>query len=661
MEENSLNKNYLRINKQTNLQMSAILCALAAIIASSKTSSWHVTILFLLFSLFTSLLASILYSSYIYPAFLSKLRHLSGPSIFELSLLERYYIIKPSNAMDTTQRQLDRMNTYGPLVRYLGVFNEERVLVSDPQAIRHILLSNSYNYKKMDRFAKMYHILLGEGLLTSDGQTHQEQRKMINKSIKMRQIKGFMPAMMRATRKLTQTWVKAFEAADGERGSEVGGDSKRHFYEGTTDLIWSLHKSDENHDDTSSSSSSSSNKKLVIDVLQAVDQTALDIIGQAAFGITFSSPNYRKKGLLEAYRFVTNGGATSRDLVLVSIFPGYLEWPLSRCRKILNALNTIWIAAKEQVRLTEEALRKMQVEDAVAVAAVKTSQTQGQGSGQDSGTLERLKISKMEHIDGSDDYVDDTNNSKEEDERVFKSDDKHVDFLSAMVQHNLDSASNDGSESFQLSSQQLVDQCMTFMSAGHDTSAANLTWLLYLLSTHPEVQIKLRQELLTLPTNDGDMPYTYEAINKLPFLDAVVSESMRVFPPVPAVARVVAEDDVLCDQKIPAGTTVVIHIAALQRLKSVWGPDAEEFVPERWLDKSREAELAAAKWTYLPFISGTRVCVGQKFALLEVKMVIHALVTRFMFEPLPGFQWKKASLLAWRPTPGMKLVVMYEA
>ncbi|KAF9901390.1 hypothetical protein EC991_006210 [Linnemannia zychae] len=552
--------------------------------------------------------------------------------------------------MDATQRQLNRINTYGPLVRYLGAFNEERVLVSDPQAIRRILLSNSYNYKKMDRFAKMYHIVLGEGLLTSDGKVHQDHRKMINKSIKLRQIKGLMPVMMRSIRKLTETWVKAFDVFDGGKGSVVvGGDSDegQHSCQEFTDYIHCL------NDETSPSSSN----HLVIDVLRAVDQTALDIIGLAAFGIEFSSPKYIKKGLSEAYRIVTNGGIASRDLVMLSFFPGYFEWPFDRCRRNLNALNTLWAVVKEQVRLKQEAMRDIRAEGDAAADST-TSVLPDQNHGQGSGTLRRLKVSKMERTDSSSDNADDTNNSKEEEgDRTVKSDEEHVDFLSAMIQHNLSTANTDDRDTFQLSSQQLLDQCMTFLSAGHDTSAASLTWLLYLLSTHPEVQTRLRQELLTLSTDDGDKPYTYEAINQLPYLDAVVTESMRVFPSVPVTARVAVEDDALCDQLIPAGTTVVIHMAALQRLKSVWGPDAEDFVPERWLDKSREAELTAAKWTYLPFISGTRVCVGQKFALLEIKMLVHALVSGFVFEPLPGFRWKKALLLAWKPIPGMKLIV----
>ncbi|KAG0195408.1 hypothetical protein BGX28_001485 [Mortierella sp. GBA30] len=221
-------------------------------------------------------------------------------------------------------------------------------------------------------------------------------------------------------------------------------------------------------------------------------------------------------------------------------------------------------------------------------------------------------------------------------------------------------------EDGKLTDQELKDQILTFLAAGHETTSTTVTWILYVFSTHPEVQRRVREEFLTEigRPSEGKIP-SYDALNSLPYLNACVKELLRFIPPVPTVSRVATEDDNILGYDIPKGTQVFMSPAALHKLKSVYGEDAEEFKPERWIDPTKMADNQSStkfvtndmNWAYVPFLTGPRNCVGSKFAQIETKVILYYLLTSLEFHPSPGFTFKKHARVTMRPNPGMKLLV----
>lgn len=251
-------------------------------------------------------------------------------------------------------------------------------------------------------------------------------------------------------------------------------------------------------------------------------------------------------------------------------------------------------------------------------------------------------------------------------------DENSKDLMSILIRGNEQVGSlEDG----KLTETELKDQILTFLAAGHETTSVTVTWMLYIFSIYPEVQTKVRNEMLAHigrpSSEDGSHPtLTYDALASLPYLGACVKELLRYIPPVPTTSRVAVEDDTILGYDIPKGTQVFMSPAALHKLKSVYGEDAEEFKPERWLDRDTAAAISgeevAAKttyvtaemnWAYQPFLSGPRNCIGSKFALIETKILLYYLLLNLEYHPAPGFTFKKVARVTWRPTPGMKLLV----
>lgn len=209
------------------------------------------------------------------------------------------------------------------------------------------------------------------------------------------------------------------------------------------------------------------------------------------------------------------------------------------------------------------------------------------------------------------------------------------------------------------------------MAAGHETTSTTVTWMLHVFSTHPEVQRKARQELLDhigLPTTSetNNCPLSYDTLNALPYLGACVKELLRFIPPVPTTSRVAAQDDTILGYDIPKGTQIILSAAALHKLKSVYGDDADEFKPERWMDPSlfSEEEKESIKfvtpdmtWAYVPFLTGPRNCIGSKFATIETKILLYYLLINLEYAPVPGFKFSKSPRVTMKPYPGMRLIV----
>ncbi|SPJ77997.1 related to Fum15 protein (cytochrome P450 family protein) [Fusarium torulosum] len=196
-------------------------------------------------------------------------------------------------------------------------------------------------------------------------------------------------------------------------------------------------------------------------------------------------------------------------------------------------------------------------------------------------------------------------------------------------------------ESGGFTDENLVDQLMTFLAAGHETTASAMTWAIYMLSRYPDMQSRLREEVRErLPSVDSDVDITSLDIDRMPYLNAVCSEVLRYYAPVPLTMRDAAYDTTILGQPIPKGSRIVIVPWATHFDETLWGPDAGQFNPERWLPSGGESGTADRKaasggansnYAFLTFLHGPRSCIGSSFAKAEFACLLAAWIGRFEF------------------------------
>ncbi|KAF1852036.1 cytochrome P450 3A4 [Cucurbitaria berberidis CBS 394.84] len=226
------------------------------------------------------------------------------------------------------------------------------------------------------------------------------------------------------------------------------------------------------------------------------------------------------------------------------------------------------------------------------------------------------------------------------------------DILSIMIRSN------------DFSDENLVDQLLTFLAAGHETTSSALTWASYLLSTHPDVQARLRLEIHeSLPdpkvlSNPGfDVAGLLE---RMPYLNGVCNEVLRLFPTIPVSSRISIRDTTVAGHFVPKGTTLLVVPWAINRNPALWGADSEDFVPERWIDKDKgQATMnggADSNFAFLTFLHGPRSCIGERFARAELRALLAAFVGSFEMQMAdPEEKIVVGGSLTSKPIGGMKL------
>jgi cytochrome P450 len=200
----------------------------------------------------------------------------------------------------------------------------------------------------------------------------------------------------------------------------------------------------------------------------------------------------------------------------------------------------------------------------------------------------------------------------------------------------------------QMTEKQLRDETMTLFLAGHETTALSLSWAWYLLSENPEAEARLREELGCVL---GGRPAEVADLEKLPYLIAVVHETLRLFPPAYMMARLNVEPLRFGEYQIPPGWTILASQWVMQR-DARFFEQPEKFLPERWLDGLLERLPTGA---YFPFGDGPRRCIGQGFALLETALVVAALAQKFRFRLTPGYPIVPEPLITLRPKFGIEM------
>ncbi|KAL9604660.1 MAG: hypothetical protein Q9219_000380 [cf. Caloplaca sp. 3 TL-2023] len=185
------------------------------------------------------------------------------------------------------------------------------------------------------------------------------------------------------------------------------------------------------------------------------------------------------------------------------------------------------------------------------------------------------------------------------------------------------------------SEENLVDQMMTFLAAGHETTATAMIWAVHCLCQYPHYQTRLREEIrANLPSiGDSSNPVSAETLDRLPFLHAVCNEALRLHPPVNFTLREAVKPTTICNEPVPAGMKIIICPGAVNHSKELWGPDASEFKPERWLGPGRaKSGGASSNYAFMSFLHGPRSCIGQAFAKAEFAVLVAGLVGRFEME-----------------------------
>ncbi|KAL2258596.1 hypothetical protein VTK26DRAFT_8057 [Humicola hyalothermophila] len=214
---------------------------------------------------------------------------------------------------------------------------------------------------------------------------------------------------------------------------------------------------------------------------------------------------------------------------------------------------------------------------------------------------------------------------------IVEKEDDHFDILSLLIKSN------------NFDDEVLKDQLLTFLAAGHETTASALSWSSYLLAKHPEIQAQLRAEVTaalgTNPHADPDAPTPDDlagVLKQLPLLNGIINETLRLYPTVPLTMREALRDCAVGEHVIPKGTEMVVSIWQINRSPELWGADAGEFRPARWINaddgKPNRHGGARSNYDFLTFLQGPRSCIGQEFAKAEMRCLLATLVTTYAWE-----------------------------
>jgi cytochrome P450 len=201
-----------------------------------------------------------------------------------------------------------------------------------------------------------------------------------------------------------------------------------------------------------------------------------------------------------------------------------------------------------------------------------------------------------------------------------------------------------------MSDAQLRDELVTMFVAGNETTAITMSWLMYVLDQHPEVDARVRAELDTVI---GDRRATVADIQALDYSRRVIQETMRVYPPSWIIPRQALQADDLCGYAIPAGTNLVVSQYVLHHDRKHWDSpetfDPDRFLPERAAGRHRHA--------YMPFGHGPRQCIGNHFAMLEALVLLAVLRRRVSAKLVPGHVVVPAAATTLRPKQGLRMTL----
>lgn len=221
---------------------------------------------------------------------------------------------------------------------------------------------------------------------------------------------------------------------------------------------------------------------------------------------------------------------------------------------------------------------------------------------------------------------------------------EHNDILSMLLSIRYE----DNNEGF--TRKQLLDEMKILITAGHETTANALSWTLYLLAKHPEVESRLLEEIAEVTGNNAP---SLEQLSRLEYTKMVIQEGMRLFPPAWITSRVALADDELDGIEIKKGSGVVTFIYGIHRNPNYW-ENPDQFVPTRF-SKANSKEIK--KFAFLPFGGGPRMCIGNNFAMMEMQLILVHFVRKYKWKLVADQKIEYQPLITLRPRHGIKMQI----
>ncbi|KAF8189851.1 cytochrome P450 [Mycena galopus ATCC 62051] len=431
------------------------------------------------------------------------------------------------------ENQFQWQKKYGMLYRTKGCFGENRLMISDPDTIKHIL-SHPATFMKSPQQQLVNETGLGSGsLLFVEGDAHRRIRAVMNPAFSAASIRALSPTLKKAAREISEVWEALL---DDQAPNDV------------------------------------------LDIYPSLHETTLRAVGEGVVGYNFQAD---KDFATRYHNLVVIAADRSKTSVLID---GILPYIPKALMKIL-----LKFPPPAVVKLLE-------FKSAIGTLANK---------------LVKDKVDALE-----------------------LGIEPEKDLISVLVDSNSQSTSK-------MTFEEIKDQFATITVAGEDTTANTVAWSLYELAKNLDLQAKLRAELDEAGPDDS-IDY-----DRLPILNALIKEILRLYSTVPQTERVVAKDSVLplsepirassgkviTEIPVQKGQHLIIAISSYHRLTSVWGEDAEEFKPSRWLDGNIPS-VGASLGPYsnlLAFLGGSRTCIGWRFSIAEMQIIISELVRKFSF------------------------------
>ncbi|KAG0694944.1 cytochrome P450 [Suillus ampliporus] len=497
---------------------------------------------------------------------------------------------------------------YGGAVKLDSVYGEV-VYISDPLALYHVVVKDQHIFEPADVFITSNKAMFGEGLIATVGDQHRRQRKLLNPVFSTSNMRELLPTVQLLAQKLTSILVA--KVPDDGSCKEI-------------------------------------------DILPWLSRSALDGVCQAILGHPSNTlGSVENDEYTEALRMVSP--MVSKLMHLRPLVPMVmLNFPLYWARKLVNWITAPWIPTNT-MKDVREMRRIVDLMDSGSKKAFAEKKAALETSATLSPADANPEVGDLEPSRGKD-------------------------MMNIMLKANSASSSSE-----QLTDAELLGQMNVMVFAGLDSTTSALSHCVYLLAENPLAQARLRSEIrdaigcMSL-AQDGSSSFeqenpllnlSYDALMNLPFLDGVVKETLRLYPSFPHMPRQVGKSTTLPVQfpvrsssgaevsaiVVPEKSFIVISILAANRNRTIWGDDAHEWKPERWLSSPGRnatgtdvlfdgADMLPSKppvgvkdgvrypgvySNIMTFLGGSRACIGFKFAEMEMKEILAALMLRLHF------------------------------
>ncbi|KAG8390195.1 hypothetical protein BUALT_Bualt01G0058300 [Buddleja alternifolia] len=239
------------------------------------------------------------------------------------------------------------------------------------------------------------------------------------------------------------------------------------------------------------------------------------------------------------------------------------------------------------------------------------------------------------------------------DKRKIDSDDENKDLLQQILEGAIDIHDHDRVDDKDSSKRFIVDNCKNIYFAGHESTAVAASWCLMLLALHPQWQARIRAEMGRVCEETGRLDS--DCLHKLKTVTMVIQEVLRLYPPAAFVSREALQETKIGHITVPKGVCLWTLIPTLHRDPHIWGSDVNEFKPERFADGIFNA--CKLPQVYIPFGLGPRLCLGRNFALVQLKIVIALIVSKFTFSLSPKYRHCPAYRMIVEPGEGVHLLI----